>query len=214
MITNTIYIAVESVARSVRNGRAGTHRPWTSQPGHQAGRLAIRKALAGYTGKAANGPVSVGYKNGGAPYLIDYQNLSCSISHSCGWGAAAIASSRVGIDIEKIVPRDQSVLDYIASRHEQSLVATGGESSSELIAKLWVIKESVLKATGLGLVKQVKSARVVNTASFEEQFLVETDEAVWRVSVWRRDWYYVAVALGKEYVASIDWHQSYQLSTR
>lgn len=81
------------------------------------------------------------------PYFKDYPNVRFSISHSGDLVVLAMSDTEVGIDIEKIKPRDY---ESIVARH-----FTEGEAkevdSIESFLKVWTKKEAYLKLTSEGL---------------------------------------------------------------
>jgi len=77
-----------------------------------------------------------------------------SIAH-CEDRAIAIAHERpVGVDIERIRPRDPAFLASIATKAEQALLEAQGatpEQRAEWITRLWCAKEAAGKTTGAGV---------------------------------------------------------------
>lgn len=76
--------------------------------------------------------------------------LPISLSHAGDYGACALAEPgcRVGMDLERIEPRDPAWRELMAddSELEPDLL-----DSSEGLTRLWTAKEAVLKLLGLGL---------------------------------------------------------------
>ena len=81
-------------------------------------------------------------------------SVHVSIAH-CEDRAIAIAHDRpVGVDIERISPRDPDFLDSIATPTEQALLKARGdapEQAAEWTTRLWCAKEAVGKMTGAGV---------------------------------------------------------------
>lgn len=92
---------------------------------------------------------TIDYINFGEPILVNVPNTYCSIAHSYGLGVAASAPFKLGVDVEKIRKHDESLLKYIASQEELDLF--NEENEDVLVTKIWVIKESVSKALGVGI---------------------------------------------------------------
>ncbi|MDQ3239445.1 MAG: 4'-phosphopantetheinyl transferase superfamily protein [bacterium] len=91
----------------------------------------------------------IDYINFGEPILVNVPNMFCSIAHSYGLGVAAASPFKIGVDVEKIRKHDDSLLKYIASTKEISLLKE--ENQDILVTKVWVIKEAVSKALGIGI---------------------------------------------------------------
>jgi len=112
--------------------------------------------------------------------LLNMQNIFCSISHSYQVGLAVSADFPVGSDIEKIREHDQSLLNYISSSEEQDLFA--GEEPNILVTKIWVIKESVSKAMGVGIFTTCKN---INIKKLADGYIAELGNDVWFVKIFQ-----------------------------
>ena len=85
----------------------------------------------------------------GKPIFLWDQTLHLSISHSHQYAAAILSkTSKVGIDIQLIVPQMQKVAKRVFSSTELSFASS--ENELEMLHILWGIKEAVYKAFGLG----------------------------------------------------------------
>ena len=85
----------------------------------------------------------------GKPIFLWYPNNHLSISHSHQYAAAILSkTSKVGIDIQLIVPQMRKVAKRVFSSTELSFAST--ENELEMLHILWGIKEAVYKAFGLG----------------------------------------------------------------
>lgn len=69
------------------------------------------------------------------------QGWCWSISHKREWAAAAISRTPVGVDVEKIAPRRESMLDEIAESWEWGQL---GGKTWEGFFRLWTAKEATL----------------------------------------------------------------------
>ncbi len=85
----------------------------------------------------------------GKPVFLGDPNLHLSISHSHQYAAAILSkTSKVGIDIQLIVPQMQKVAKRVFSLTELSFAST--ENELKILHILWGIKEAVYKSFGLG----------------------------------------------------------------
>jgi 4'-phosphopantetheinyl transferase len=85
----------------------------------------------------------------GKPIFLWDPTLHLSISHSHQYAAAILSkTSKVGIDIQLIVPQMQKVAKRVFSSTELSFASS--ENELEMLHILWGIKEAVYKAFGLG----------------------------------------------------------------
>ncbi len=91
------------------------------------------------------------------PILIGPEPISISITHSGGFAIAIIGPTElsVGIDVEPNSGRQRNLLPLMASGNELEKLETAwdqdAETASTLTNLIWVLKEAVQKATGLGM---------------------------------------------------------------
>jgi len=81
-----------------------------------------------------------------------------SVSHKPKYVAAVISHDKVGIDIEEIKPRSESLFDYVASGEEWEL---SREKSWDTLFRYWTAKEATLKAIGIGI-GGFKTCRIIS----------------------------------------------------
>lgn len=88
----------------------------------------------------------------GKPYLRNYHNFHFNISHSGEWVVCAVSIFPVGIDIERIKSIDLQIAERYFSKEEYSyLMEIEDEKKEERFFELWTLKESYIKAIGMGL---------------------------------------------------------------
>jgi phosphopantetheinyl transferase len=143
-----------------------------------SGRLALRHAYAAIRQGRNSLPARpvIAHRPDGRPYLPAQPALHCSISHSHRFGVAAVALTPVGIDIEKILPRDPRLLDYVAERAEVAALRHLVGNATELLTLIWTLKEATAKASGVGLGRPLRQLRV--TATGTDSFEVDGWKAV------------------------------------
>lgn len=123
-------------------------------------RILVRCALSARIGRE---PEQLVFETGphGKPFLPS--GPAFNLSHSGKYLALAVRSSgRVGIDIE--VVRDALDLPHLAQLYftesEQRGIATSRDGTAQGFFRVWVRKEALLKATGLGLALPLDSFSV------------------------------------------------------
>ena len=84
----------------------------------------------------------------GKPYLPGCP-LSVSLSHSGGYVAAAVAETRVGIDLQALRGISDRVLRRFYSQEEQSWIRAGDRTRRAI--RLWTMKEAYAKLRGDGI---------------------------------------------------------------
>ncbi len=91
------------------------------------------------------------------PILIGPKPISISISHSGGVAIAIIGPTElsVGIDVELDNTRQRNLLPLMAAGNELEKLETAWDHDSDaaktLTNSIWVMKEAIQKATGLGM---------------------------------------------------------------
>lgn len=86
------------------------------------------------------------YGEHGRPLAPGYPDFS--LSHSGEWCLLATGEADIGVDIERIDGDNLSIAPMVCTPGE---LAWMSEAAAERFHTLWTLKESVMKATGLGL---------------------------------------------------------------
>ena len=115
-------------------------------------------------------PASITYDSKGKPHIYDTDGMTdlihFSLSHSGDYVACMISNVSCGVDIERHSKRPY---DKIARR-----VCKEGEkeaiNSTKEFYDLWTLKESVLKAVGLGLSLDMRDFEMKKVDFVDEQF--------------------------------------------
>lgn len=129
---------------------------------------------------------TIDYINFGEPILVNVPNTYCSIAHSHGLGVAASAPFRLGVDVEKIRKHDESLLKYIASKEELNIF--NEEDEDILVTKIWVIKEAVSKALGIGIAYPFIEMMIEKQ---DCDYLVTTNDIKWFIKVFQYNEYII-----------------------
>lgn len=80
-----------------------------------------------------------------------------SLSHKPKYVAAVVSKGKVGIDIEEMKPRTESLFAYVASDEEWGLK----EKSWDTFFRYWTAKEAALKVIGIGI-SGLKTCRIIS----------------------------------------------------
>jgi acyl transferase domain-containing protein/phosphopantetheinyl transferase (holo-ACP synthase) len=154
------------------------------------GRIAVKDAARRYLWEhgAATDPLypaelHVWNEESGRPRIsgthgTDVPPLAVSIAHGGEVGVALVrpggpGASGVGIDVEQIVPREQSTRDFVLTDAENALLrALAAEPDREALwfARFWTAKEAVAKAEATGLHGNPRAFTVV--AADESELIV------------------------------------------
>lgn len=96
--------------------------------------------------------MSYGRNEYGKPFFPDAPGIHFNISHSSTKVAVAFSDSPVGCDIEQIADIDLAVAERFFSRGEyESLMGMPPGERRKAFFRYWTLKESYMKAAGLGL---------------------------------------------------------------
>jgi len=80
-----------------------------------------------------------------------------SISHKPKCVAAVVSKDKVGIDIEEMKPRAESLFAYLAGDEEWKLK----EKSWDTFFRYWTAKEAILKVIGIGI-SGLRTCRIIS----------------------------------------------------
>lgn len=103
--------------------------------------------------------MSYHYGANGKPYLKGRQDIYFNLSHSGEMALCAISSEEIGCDVEKIsgVPIGTARRFFHKEEYEKVISQKTVEASQEMFFRLWTLKESFLKLTGMGMRLPMKS---------------------------------------------------------
>ncbi|WP_052675802.1 4'-phosphopantetheinyl transferase family protein [Paenibacillus sp. IHBB 10380] len=94
----------------------------------------------------------------GKPFVEDAPAFHFNISHSGTWVVCAVDNQPVGIDIEEIKPINTELARLVFSDEEKAtLEALTGTEQLHYFYHIWTLKESYVKAIGLGLSHPLRS---------------------------------------------------------
>ncbi|MBR0507604.1 MAG: 4'-phosphopantetheinyl transferase superfamily protein [Clostridia bacterium] len=104
---------------------------------------------------------SYAYGRNGKPYFPDAPELHFSLSHSGEYAMLAVSDAEIGCDVERLRHANERLLKRVLSPEEYAALAPCGEAArDERFTRLWVAKESCLKACGEGLLVDPASIRI------------------------------------------------------
>ncbi len=109
-------------------------------------------------------PIEIEKGSHGKPFLKSYPHIHINVSHTKGFGICALSTKKVGIDVEMWTTRKYcgKVVDKFHIRERELYETTEEAEKRELFFRLWVLKESFLKATGVGLSRPLNSFCVLD----------------------------------------------------
>lgn len=112
--------------------------------------ILLNRGLSEYGLKEAD--VAIAYGKHGKPYLVNYPNIHFNLSHAGQMVLAIFAEVEVGCDIEPIQKAEMPLAKRFFCSEEYEYIATQTEEwQNRAFYRIWTLKESFIKATGLGL---------------------------------------------------------------
>lgn len=98
----------------------------------------------------------------GKPSLAEHPDIRYNLSHADGIAACIVGGRECGIDCEGVRPYRESVVKRAFSDAEKALIDGVDESEKDLLFfRLWTLKESYIKAIGIGLAYPLDEAEFI-----------------------------------------------------
>ncbi|TDX96817.1 UNVERIFIED_CONTAM: 4'-phosphopantetheinyl transferase [Lysinibacillus xylanilyticus] len=110
----------------------------------------------------------------GKPYLPDVENFKFNLSHSEDWVVCAVDENQIGIDIEKEKLLDLQIAYQFFTKKECDYIFSLKNHQMQRFFEIWTLKESYIKAVGLGLTIPLDSFSIIldsndSTIRFESE---------------------------------------------
>lgn len=131
--------------------------------------LLLRKALREMYG-IHDAPVFE-YDANGKPSILGHPEIFFNLSHCRKAVACVVADSPVGIDVEETCRFSDSIARYTLDDEEYESVVKS-DNPSQAFIRLWTMKEALLKYTGEGLRRDIKTVLRLSPAN-KVEFLTE-----------------------------------------
>lgn len=126
--------------------------------------------------------MTYGVNDNGKPFFVDHPEIRFNVSHS-GTAVVAVFSDReVGCDVEQIGDTGLDVAERFFCPDEYDAITALQEEDArrQLFYRYWVLKESVLKATGLGMSLPMNSFEI-RISERGPELAAPVDGARWRL---------------------------------
>jgi 4'-phosphopantetheinyl transferase len=110
----------------------------------------------------------------GKPHIENLENLHFNISHSGHYVVCAVATTELGIDVERVRKVNLRVAERFFSEKEiTDLMSLSEDNRMHYFITLWTIKESYLKAIGRGLTQHLNSFTIIKS---DDSYLLTGNE--------------------------------------
>ena len=135
-----------------------------------AGSLLLAQMVCRISGYPVSS-ISIHRYPNGKPFLPDFPNLHFNITHTDHLAVLAIDTHLVGVDIEKVSVARMAIANRFFSDSEKEILNNCPDDQRDLLFyKLWTIRESFVKAIGIGIFGTMGD------------FSPELNESVWQVN--------------------------------
>lgn len=138
---------------SVENGRT-SHRNLLHEKAHELLKIALVKE-----GITEENQQFI-YNEHGKPMLKNHDDIHFNISHCKGLAVCAIANGSIGVDAEGIRKFPERVLKRCFTENEIRYIKEN-EFPDRAFFQLWTLKESYVKAIGIGISYPLKNAEFI-----------------------------------------------------
>lgn len=100
---------------------------------------------------------TISYNEYGKPFLKKRSDVYFNITHCHELAVCAVENTEVGVDAENIRVRRQGVLRRAFSEREKNITESSA-NPDETFFRIWTLKESFVKALGIGISYPLKTA--------------------------------------------------------
>ncbi len=126
----------------------------------------------------------------GKPIFESKKDIKFNISHSKDTVIAVISNKEVGCDVEKLRKYNENIIKKYFSNEEIDFIKTS-KNKDEAFTRIWTLKESFLKAVGIGLIQHMNEISIIPKDDF-----IEIDQ-----NIDNRKWVLKEVQIDDNYIA-------------
>lgn len=142
--------------------------------------------------------ILVQYGENGKPWLPEHPQIHFNLSHSGHMALAVFAETEVGCDVERVQRAELALAEKLFCPGEYEYVAgKTGQEQDLAFCRLWTLKESFAKATGLGLKLPLNEYEVAFCPDGKSVVRQNVDEAEYQFRECRLGEYLAAVCIRK-----------------
>lgn len=150
-----------------------------------------------------------GFGGEGKPLLPDFPGFFFSLSHSGDYAMAAVSGAEVGCDVERLRAVKPGLAERFFCPEEAEYIASlPGEEGRRLFFRCWTLKESFLKATGLGLRLPMNAFCILPGEDGQARVRQSVDERSYRLfdRAWPEGYHSAVCAAGP--VSGVRWEEA------
>ena len=151
--------------------------------------IALNKGLKEYNLKEKD--LIVKENKYGKLFFENKKDIKFNLSHSKDTAIAVISNKEVGCDIEKLRKYNEKIANKYFSKGENEFI-NKSEDKDESFTRIWTLKESFLKAIGIGLIQNMNEISIIpNDISIEIKQNI--DERKWIFKEIKLDDNYISI---------------------
>ncbi len=151
--------------------------------------ISLNKGLKEYNLKEKN--LLIKETKFGKLFFENRKDIKFNLSHSGEIGIAVLSNKEIGCDIEKIRKYDKKIaLKYFSK--EENLFINNSEDKNEAFTRIWILKESFLKAIGIGLIQNMNEISIIPSSNMIK-INQKIDRRNWKIEEKRIDDYFIAI---------------------
>lgn len=158
------------------------------------GRMVLRTHLGDRLGiSPAHVPIAI-HPNGRLLLGSSADDLEISLAHSGSRAVTVSAARPVGVDLEVMKPRQESLIRYITHDDEQAILEQLGTTPMDRLYAVWTLKEAVLKGVGTGLRTGPRKLRIQPGDAPGHAVVLDMEGRTWHARYRVADGYALAIA--------------------
>ncbi len=127
----------------------------------------------------------------GKLFFENRKDIKFNLSHSEEIAISVISSKEVGCDVEKIRKYNEKLASKYFSEEENDFIEKS-ENKDESFTRIWTLKESFLKAIGVGLISNMNEISIVPNKD-KIKILQNIDKRKWRLEEIHINDYYISI---------------------
>ncbi len=95
---------------------------------------------------------AISFNDSGKPYIDGKESIFFNLSHSGEYAVGVFSDREVGADVEKLRKFKKSLIEYVFDESEIDYISNMPlDMRDSLYTRLWTMKESFMKFTGMGI---------------------------------------------------------------
>ena len=107
----------------------------------------------------------------GKPYINNFGNFHFNTSHSSNILVCGISEQQIGVDVEKIKPIKNKIVERFFTIQEKEYVYKTSSDQNKRFIEVWTKKEAYIKWVGKGIEIQLNSFDVIENSRIMTRYI-------------------------------------------